>query len=42
MNSTQIELVQNSFKSVLPISDQAAELFYGRLFELDPAIRDMF
>ena len=25
-----------------PVSDQAAELFYGRLFEIAPAIKPMF
>ncbi|CAN5766391.1 hypothetical protein BH11GEM2_BH11GEM2_10810 [soil metagenome] len=27
---------------VLPIADQAATLFYGRLFELDPSLRSLF
>ena len=35
-------LVQNSFAQVLPIADTAAELFYGRLFELDPSLRMLF
>lgn len=38
----QIELVTNSWKSVLPIADKAAELFYNRLFELDPELRPLF
>jgi hemoglobin-like flavoprotein len=42
MNSLQIELVQESFKSVISIQDQAAGLFYNRLFELDPSLRAMF
>lgn len=42
MNATQIELVQSSFSQVLPIADDAAALFYGRLFELDPSLRPMF
>ena len=42
MNSMQIQLVQDSFNSVIPIQDKAAELFYGRLFELDPSLRPMF
>ena len=42
MNSMQIDLVQTSFKAVLPIKEQAAELFYGRLFVLDPSLRAMF
>lgn len=38
----QIELVQTSWAKVEPISDQAAELFYGRLFELDPNLKPLF
>ena len=42
MTPEQIELVQSSWENVKPISDQAAELFYGRLFELDPEVRALF
>ncbi len=42
MTPDQINLVQTSFKSVAAISEQAAELFYGRLFELDPSLRRLF
>jgi hemoglobin-like flavoprotein len=42
MNPTQIKLVQDSFAKVAPISEQAAVLFYGRLFEVAPAVRAMF
>ncbi len=38
----QITLVRESWEQVLPIADKAAELFYGRLFELDPSLRPMF
>jgi hemoglobin-like flavoprotein len=38
----QISLVRDSWSQVVPIADQAAELFYGRLFALDPALRPMF
>jgi hypothetical protein len=41
MTTTQTELVQASFAKVLPIADEAAALFYGRLFELDPALRPL-
>ena len=27
---------------MVPISDKAAELFYGRLFELDPSLKALF
>ena len=42
MNPTQIKLVQESFAKVAPISETAAELFYGRLFEVAPSVKAMF
>ena len=42
MTPQQIELVQSSWEKVKPISEQAAELFYGRLFELDPSLKPLF
>jgi hemoglobin-like flavoprotein len=42
MNSEQINLVQSTFGEVRPIAVAAAELFYARLFELDPSLRPMF
>jgi len=42
MNSTQIALVQESFAKVAPISEQAAVIFYDRLFEVAPSVKAMF
>lgn len=42
MNSEQINLVQSSFAAVRPIASVAADLFYTRLFALDPSLRPMF
>ena len=42
MTPEQIKLVQDSFAKVAPISEKAAELFYGRLFEIAPQVRTMF
>jgi hemoglobin-like flavoprotein len=42
MMTLQIELVQSSFEAVKPIAEIAADLFYTRLFELDPPLRAMF
>ena len=42
MTPDQIKLVQDSFAKVAPISGKAAELFYGRLFEIAPQVRAMF
>lgn len=38
----EVSLVQSSWEKVAPISDTAAELFYGKLFELDPSLKSMF
>ena len=35
LTMTQIELVQKTFAVVAPIADDAAALFYRRLFEID-------
>ena len=42
MTPQQIDLVQQSFGRVQPIADAAAELFYNRLFTLDPSLRALF
>jgi len=42
MTPDQIHLVQSSFAQVVPIKDAAAELFYARLFELDPTLKPLF
>ncbi len=36
------KLVQDTFTMVVPIAEQAAEIFYNKLFELDPAVRALF
>lgn len=38
----QIRLVRESWNQVVPIAGKAAELFYGRLFALDPSLQSMF
>ncbi len=35
-------LVQSSFTKVAPIADKAAEIFYAKLFEMDPNIKPLF
>jgi hemoglobin-like flavoprotein len=42
MTPDQVKVIQDSFLKVKPISEQAAELFYGRLFEIAPAVRPLF
>jgi hemoglobin-like flavoprotein len=38
----QAEIVQSTWRAVLPVGDTFAELFYGRLFALDPQLRRLF
>ena len=42
MTAEQKQSVRDSFALVVSIKDDAAALFYGRLFELDPSLRPMF
>lgn len=42
LTTQQKTLVQDSWSLVQPISDQAAELFYSKLFELEPELRALF
>ena len=42
MTPTEIELIRASWAAVEPIADTAAGLFYGRLFEIDPALERLF
>jgi hemoglobin-like flavoprotein len=42
LSARQIELVQSTWQHVVPIADQAAALFYGKLFELDPSLKTLF
>ena len=42
MTPEQIALVRSSFDKVVPISEQAAAIFYARLFELAPQVRALF
>jgi hemoglobin-like flavoprotein len=42
LTNEQVLLVQQTFARVQPIADQAAALFYKRLFETDPSARALF
>lgn len=42
MDDKAIDLVQNSFKKVIPIADVAADIFYARLFEIAPEVKPLF
>ena len=42
MTPEQIEMVKSSWRQVEPISEQAAEMFYSRLFEMDSTPKPLF
>lgn len=42
MTPEQVEMVQASWEKVVPIQETAADLFYGKLFELDPSLKELF
>ena len=42
MNDHTIHLVKESFDLVEPIAPQAAEIFYAKLFALDPSLKPLF
>src|SRR5271170_6458808 len=42
MTPQQVKAIQESFAKVAPISEQAAALFYGRLFEIAPEVKPLF
>ena len=42
MTEDQVKLVQDSFAQVVPIADQAAVLFYDRLFVIAPEVEPLF
>ena len=42
MTNDQITLVRESFKKIEPVAEEAAVLFYARLFKLDPSLRPLF
>jgi nitric oxide dioxygenase len=42
MTPEQVTLVQQTFALVVPVADEAAETFYGRLFNVAPAVKPLF
>ena len=42
MTPEQVALVQGSFDKVKPVADDAAAIFYSRLFEVAPGVRSLF
>ncbi len=42
MTPEQVVIVQTTWRPVLTVGDTFAELFYGKLFSLDPELRALF
>jgi len=42
MTARQVALVRESFAKIIPMREQAAALFYNRLFAIDPSTRPLF
>lgn len=42
LSAEEIRTVQEDWQKVVPIAPTAASLFYDRLFELDPRLRNLF
>ena len=42
MTPEQVTMVKESFAKVVPIAEDAAAMFYAKLFELNPAYKDLF
>lgn len=42
LTSQQIALVQSTFRTIEPMGETAAEIFYKRLFEIEPATAALF
>jgi hemoglobin-like flavoprotein len=42
MEANDVTLIKESFAAVMPAADETAALFYGRLFEIAPAVKPLF
>lgn len=42
MTPRQKAIIQDTWQQIVPIADQAASMFYDRLFEIDPKLRALF
>jgi hemoglobin-like flavoprotein len=42
LTAKQIELVQETWKTITPVSQQMGESFYNRLFQKNPELKPMF
>ncbi len=42
MGPRQIEIIRSTWRKIAPHGDDAARLFYKRLFEIDPSVKPLF
>ena len=42
MTPAEVNLIKRTWTRVVPIKDTAADLFYNKLFELDPSVKPLF
>jgi hemoglobin-like flavoprotein len=42
LTQQQISMVKETFQELIPMTDVAADLFYARLFQLDPTLKALF
>ena len=42
MTANEVEIVQRTWRAVQAVGDTATELFYGKLFSLDPSLQKLF
>ncbi len=42
LTSRQVSLIQSNFSKVEPIAEAAAEIFYDKLFLIDPSLKKLF
>ena len=42
MHNAQIQLIKDSWSKIMPIADETGQLFYQRLFEIDPDLKQLF
>jgi hemoglobin-like flavoprotein len=42
MDSKQKDIVRQTFAKLEPVAEKAAELFYERLFQIEPSVRPLF
>ncbi len=42
MNTQQVKLLQHTFAKVEPVAEEVGQVFYQRLFQIDPSLVSLF